>query len=145
MRLRILIIEDHKIMREGLHSLLEKQSDIESVLEAESALEALKLISEQKPNVIIMDVIMPELNGIEATRRILSKFPSIKIIALSMHSDKRLVIGMLRAGASGYLLKDCAFKELAEAIHTVMEDRTYLTPDIIDVCSPSAIIGHETG
>ncbi|MEK7353904.1 MAG: response regulator transcription factor, partial [Chloroflexota bacterium] len=81
----------------------------------------------------IIDVVMPSLNGIEATRRILAKVPTIKVIALSMYSDKRFVMEMLRAGASGYLLKDCAFEELDEAIRTVIQDRTYITPRIIDV------------
>jgi two-component system, NarL family, response regulator NreC len=126
-------VDDHKIMREGLRSLLEKQPDIEAVTEAESAQKALKLIEEFTPNLIIIDVVMPSLNGIEATRRILAKIPSIKVIALSMYSDKRFVMEMLRAGASGYLLKDCAFEELDEAIRAVMQDRTYITPRIVDI------------
>jgi two-component system response regulator NreC len=133
MALRVLIVDDHKIMREGLHSLLEKQPDVEAVTEAESAQKALKLVEEFTPNLIIIDVVMPSLNGIEATRRILAKVPSIKVIALSMYSDKRFVMEMLRAGASGYLLKDCAFEELDEAIRAVMQDRTYITPRIVDI------------
>jgi two-component system, NarL family, response regulator NreC len=120
-------------MREGLRSLLEKQPDIEAVTEAESAQKALKLVEEFTPNLIIIDVVMPSLNGIEATRRILSKTPTIKVIALSMYSDKRFVMEMLRAGASGYLLKDCAFEELDEAIRAVVQDRTYITPRIVDI------------
>ncbi len=133
MSMRVLIVDDHKIMREGLHSLLEKQPDIEIVAEAESAQKALKMIEEVMPNLVIIDVVMPSLNGIEATRRILAKVPTIKVIALSMYSDKRFVMEMLRAGASGYLLKDCAFEELDEAIRTVMQDRTYITPRIVDI------------
>ena len=131
--MKVLIVDDHKIMREGLRSLLETQPDIEVVAEAESAREALKLVEEITPDLVIMDVVMPSLNGIEATRRILSKVPTIKVIALSMYSDKRFVMEMLRAGASGYLLKDCAFEELDEAIRTVMDDRTYITPRIVDI------------
>src|SRR3990170_5469489 len=133
MSIRVLIVDDHKIMREGLRSLLEKQPDIEVVAEAESAREALKLVEEFMPNLVIIDVVMPSLNGIEATRRILAKVPTIKVIALSMYSDKRFVMEMLRAGASGYLLKDCAFEELDEAIRAVVQDRTYITPRIIDI------------
>lgn len=133
MSIRVLIVDDHKIMREGLRSLLEKQPDIEIVAEAESAQKALKLVEEITPNLVIIDVVMPSLNGIEATRRILAKVPTIKVIALSMYSDKRFVMEMLRAGASGYLLKDCAFEELDEAIRAVMEDRTYITPRIVDI------------
>jgi two-component system response regulator NreC len=133
MSIRVLLVDDHKIMREGLRSLLEKQPDIEIVAEAESAQKALKLVEEITPNLVIIDVVMPSLNGIEATRRILAKVPTIKVIALSMYSDKRFVMEMLRAGASGYLLKDCAFEELDEAIRAVMEDRTYITPRIVDI------------
>ena len=133
MSMRVLIVDDHKIMREGLRSLLEKQPDIETVAEAENAQKALKLVDEFMPTMVIIDVVMPSLNGIETTRRILAKSPNIKVIALSMYSDKRFVMEMLRAGASGYLLKDCAFEELDEAIRTVMQDRTYITPRIVDI------------
>ena len=133
MSIRVLIVDDHKIMREGLRSLLEKQPDVEVVAEAESAQKALKLVEEFMPNIVIIDVVMPSLNGIEATRRILAKVPSIKVIALSMYSDKRFVMEMLRAGASGYLLKDCAFEELDEAIRAVVQDHTYITPRIVDI------------
>ena len=133
MSTKVLIVDDHKIMREGLRSLLEKKPDIEVVAEAENAREALKLVQEMVPNIVIIDVVMPSLNGIEATRRILARTPNVKIIALSMYSDKRFVMEMLRAGASGYLLKDCAFEELDEAIRTVMQERTYITPRIVDI------------
>lgn len=133
MSIRVLIVDDHKIMREGLRSLLEKQPDIEVVAEAESAQQALKLVVEMMPDIVIVDVVMPSLNGIEATRRILAKAPNVKVIALSMYSDKRFVMEMLRAGASGYLLKDCAFEEIDEAIRTVIQDRTYITPRIVDI------------
>ena len=133
MSIRVLVVDDHKIMREGLRSLLEKQPDIEVVAEAESAREALRLVQELTPDIVIIDVVMPSLNGIEATRRILSKVPTVKVIALSMYADKRFVMEMLRAGASGYLLKDCAFEELDEAIRAVIQDRTYITPRIVDI------------
>ena len=93
----------------------------------------MKLVSAVTPHVVIMDVVMPSLNGIEATRRILAKVPTTKVIALSMYSDKRFVTEMLRAGASGYLLKDCAFEELVEAISAVMQGQTYITPRIVDI------------
>jgi len=133
MSIRVLVVDDHKIMREGLRSLLEKQPDIEVVAEAESAREALRLVQELTPDIVIIDVVMPSLNGIEATRRILAKVQGVKVIALSMYADKRFVMEMLRAGASGYLLKDCAFEELDEAIRTVTQDRTYITPRIVDI------------
>ena len=133
MSITVVIVDDHKIMREGLRSLLEKQPDIEVVAEAESAHKALKLVEEFMPNLVIMDVVMPSLNGIETTRRILTKIPNVKVIALSMYPDKRFVMEMLRAGASGYLLKDCAFEELDGAIRAVTQGRTYITPRIVDI------------
>jgi len=113
--------------------LLEKQPDIEVVAEAENGLATLKLVDETAPNIVIMDVAMPDLNGTEATRQIIAKAPTVKVIALSMYSDRRFVIGMLSAGASGYLPKDCAFEELVQAIRTVAADRTYLSPSIVDI------------
>jgi len=133
MSIRVLIADDHKIVREGLRSLLEKQPDMEVVAEAEDGRIALSLVQETLPNVVIMDVAMSNLNGIEATRQIMIKAPGTKVIALSMYSDRRFIMGMLNAGASGYLLKDCAFEELAEAIRTVATDRTYLSPAIVDI------------
>jgi two-component system response regulator NreC len=130
MSIRILLADDHKITRQGLRSLLEKQPDIEVVAEAEEGRTAVRLVRELVPNVVIMDVSMPDLNGMEATRQIVGEFPNVKIIALSMHSDSLFVTEMLRSGASGYLLKDCAFEELERAIRTVVADKTYLSPSI---------------
>ena len=133
MSIRILLADDHKITRQGLRSLLEKQPDMEVVAEAEEGRTAVRLVQELVPNVVIMDVSMPDLNGMEATRRIIAEFPNVKIIALSMHSDSLFVTEMLRSGASGYLLKDCAFEELERAIRTVMANKTYLSPSISGV------------
>jgi DNA-binding NarL/FixJ family response regulator len=130
MSLRILLADDHRIMREGLRSLLEKQPDTEVIAEAENGRTTLQMSRRFKPDVILMDIIMPDLNGIEATRQILAELPDIKVIALSMHSDKKFVVEMLNAGASGYLLKDTAFEELGKALHTVVNNRTYLSPKI---------------
>jgi len=130
MSIRILLADDHKITRQGLRSLLEKQPDMEVVAEAEEGRTAVRLVRELVPNVVIMDVSMPDLNGMEATRQIVGEFPNVKIIALSMHSDSLFVTEMLRSGASGYLLKDCAFEELERAIRTVVADKTYLSPSI---------------
>ncbi|MCD6302422.1 MAG: response regulator transcription factor [Anaerolineae bacterium] len=127
---KIILADDHKIMREGLRTLLEKEPGIEVIGEAKTGREAVRLARELLPDVVIIDIGMPDLNGIEATRQILAKFPSIKVIALSMHSDKRFVTGMLSAGASGYLLKDCAFEELAYAIRTVAANQIYLSAGI---------------
>ena len=130
MSIRILLADDHKITRQGLRSLLEKQSDMQVVAEAEDGRTAVRLTQELSPDVVIMDVSMPDLNGMEATRQIVSKSSNVKVIALSMHSDLQFVAVMLRSGAAGYLLKDCAFEELAGAIRTVVANQTYLSPTI---------------
>jgi two-component system response regulator NreC len=130
MSIRILLADDHKITRQGLRSLIEKQADMEVVAEAEQGRTAIRLVRELVPNVVIMDVSMPDLNGMEATRQIVGEFPNVKIIALSMHSDTLFVTEMLKSGASGYLLKDCAFEELEGAIRAVVNDKTYLSPSI---------------
>jgi len=131
--IRILLADDHKIVRDGLKTLVEKQPGMEVIGEAETGREAVSLAMKLEPDVVIMDVSMAELNGIEATRQIQKAAPKIKVIALSMHSDKRFVLGMLEAGATGYLLKDCAFEELSRAIRNVAADKTYLSPGITDV------------
>lgn len=133
MNYRIVIADDHRIVRQGLRSLLEKESDMQVVGEAEDGRKTLPIVRELIPHVIVMDVKMPDLNGIEATRHILSELPQVKVIALSMYSDTRFVANMLKAGAKGYLLKDCAFEELAQAIRLVMSNKTYLSPGVADV------------
>ena len=132
MTIRVLLADDHKIVRQGLRGLLEKQPDIEVIAEAEDGRTAVRLVKEMSPNVVIMDVAMPDLNGIEATRQITAKAPGTKVVTLSMYSDRRFVAEMLGAGASGYLLKDCAFEELIQAIHTVAANQVYLSPTIVN-------------
>jgi two-component system, NarL family, response regulator NreC len=144
---KILLADDHKIIREGLRSLLEKQADMEVVAEAQDGFTAVRLVQKLLPNVVIMDIGMPEMNGIDATRQIISETPGVKVIALSMHSDRRFVLQMLKAGASGYLLKDSAFEELITAIHTVMAGQPYLSPRVTDVVVKEYLHGlakHET-
>ena len=133
MSIRILLADDHKITRQGLRSLLEKQKDMEVVAEADNGRSAVQLAAELDPDIIIMDVTMPDLNGVEAAKQILAKSPEIKIIALSMHSDALFVTEMLKSGASVYLLMDCAFAGLTGAIRTVADDKTYLSPAISGV------------
>ena len=130
MGLKIIIADDHKIMREGLRTLLEKHEDFLIIAEAGDGRSAVRIVDEQKPDLIVMDTIMPDLNGIEATRQIKAAYPEIKVIALSMYSDKQFVMQMLQAGASGYILKDCAFKELVYAIQSVVDGYIYLSPKI---------------
>jgi two-component system response regulator NreC len=133
MAIRVLVADDHNIMLAGLRSLLEKQENLEVVGEADNGRKALQMALEKKPDVVVMDVSMPDLNGIEATVQITERLPTTRVIALSMHSDKRFVLGMLRAGAAGYLLKDCASQELANAITQVAAGKKYLSPEITGV------------
>ncbi len=133
MSIKIMVVDEHKILREGLSTLITKQPNMEIIGEARDGREALELLGKLSPDLILMDVTMPNLNGIEATRKIKSKNPEIEIIALSLHSDRRYVLGMIDAGASGYLLKECAFEELVRAINTVMSKKKYLSPGISDI------------
>jgi DNA-binding NarL/FixJ family response regulator len=133
MSVRVLLADDHKIMCEGLQMLIEKQSDMEVVGVAHDGREAVRMTSEIAPDVVIMDVAMPKLNGIEAARQIISEIPEVKVIALSMHTDRRYVTGMLSAGVSGYLPKDCVGEELAQAIRTVVGGQVYLSPAIAGI------------
>jgi two-component system response regulator NreC len=132
MKVRILLADDHQIMREGLKALLEKHSSMEVIAEAENGIETLEIARREKPDVIIMDITMPDINGIEATRQLKSEMTDIKIVALSMHSDRRFVTEILKAGASAYVLKQSAFKDLEKAIKTVMVNRTFLSADILE-------------
>jgi DNA-binding NarL/FixJ family response regulator len=113
--------------------MLEKEHGIEVVGEAENGRIALRMARELIPDVIIMYVAMHDLNGIEATRQIVAEFSTVKVIALSMHADRRFVLNMLKAGAKGYMLKDCAFKDLAKAIRVVVANKTYLSSEIADI------------
>jgi len=124
------LADDHRIMRDGLRGLINSQPGMEVIGEAADGRTTVELARTLAPDVVIMDIGMPDLNGIEATRQIVAQVPTVKVIALSMHSDGRFVHGMLSAGASGYLLKDCAFEELARAIQAVAANRVYLSPGI---------------
>lgn len=132
MSVKVLVADDHQILREGLVTLLAK-AGMTVVGEAADGRTVVRLARELKPHVVIMDIAMPELNGIEATRQIAADVPGIKIIALSMHADKHFVRGMLQAGASGYLLKHCASQELVQAIRAVRNHQMYLSPGITEL------------
>ena len=130
MPLKILIVDDHKIVRDGLRHLLEDQAAYEVVGEAENGRKALQLARKHHPDLVIMDISMPDLNGIDATHQMIAENSGVKVIALSMHSDKQYVDQMLKAGISGYLLKDCAFEELERALRVIAGGGVYLSPDI---------------
>jgi len=137
---KILLVDDHKIVRDGLRSILEKAA-IEVVGEAASGREALALGLALRPDIVIMDITMPDLNGIDATRQMVADMPRIKVIGLSMNSDRRYVLAMFAAGAAGYLLKDSASEELIHALHTVAEGRKYVSPLIASIVLDDALDG----
>ncbi len=126
---RVLLADDHAFVRQCLRDLLEKQADMDIVGEAQDGRMALELVRELLPDIVIMDVGMPNLNGIEATRLILAEFTQVKIIALSAYCDRLHISGMLKAGASGYVLKNCCFDELVKAIRAVSRGETHLCPE----------------
>jgi DNA-binding NarL/FixJ family response regulator len=130
---RVLLVDDHAIVRQGLCSVLEKQPDIKVVGSVEDGRKAVSIARELAPDLVIMDISMPNLNGIDATREIIREMGDVKIIALSMHSSQHFVAEMLKAGASGYILKDCLADDLVEAIKTVLNKRIYLSPKITGV------------
>ena len=133
MTIRVVLADDHRIMREGLASLLEREPDIQTVGQAADGAEAVRLTLSLSPDLVITDVSMPKLNGIEAIRRILAKAPQTKAMCLSVHDDPERVAAVIDAGARGYLLKDCAFEQLVQAVRVVMEDKFYLSPEIASV------------
>lgn len=128
--IRVLLADDHEVVRTGLRTWLEGHAGIAVIAEASSGTETVEKAKELTPDIVIMDVTMPGGGGIEATRRIATDLPNVKVIALSIHSDKRYVARMLTVGARGYLQKDCAFKEMVQAIHSVLSDQIYISPVI---------------
>lgn len=139
MSIKVLVADDHTMFREGMRSLLQKELNIRIIGEADNGREAVRLALELKPDVVVMDITMPDLNGMEATRKIKKAIPQIKVICLSMHSDRRYVIDMFRAGASGYLIKSCAYKELTNAINIVAANQTYISPQIAHIVVDESI------
>ena len=130
MATRIILADDHEIVRQGFRSLIAEQRDMEVVGEAADGRTAVQLAEELQPDVVIIDIGLPELNGIDATRKILASQPLLKVIALSVHQEGRYVTEMLKAGASGYLVKTCAFGELIQAIKAVLAGETYLSSKV---------------
>ena len=140
MSISILLADDHRIVSECLEPLLNKQPAMKVVASVENGRMAVKLAQKLKPDVVIMDITMPDLNGIEATRQIIAQCPGVKIIALSMNSDRRYVTGILNAGASGYLTKSCSFEELVSAIRIVAANKTYLSPEISSIVIEESLV-----
>jgi DNA-binding NarL/FixJ family response regulator len=130
MPIRILLADDHAVVRDGVRALLEKQSDMAVVAEAADGREAAQMADEHRPDVVVMDIGMPNLNGIDATRRILSAHPQVAVVILSMHQDESYVLRSLKAGAKGYLLKDSLRSDVLDAIRAVAQGRSYLTRKI---------------
>lgn len=126
--MRILLADDHKMMRDGLRALLEKQPGMDIVGEASTGYEVLELSQKLRPDIVVMDLTMPELNGVETTRRLLAKESAVKVVALSVHTDHRYMSAMFDAGATAYVPKNVAFDELAQAIHAASQGRRYVSP-----------------
>ena len=130
--LRLLLADDHPIFRAGVRSLLKAEPDLQVVAEAEDGLGAVESALAVTPDFVVIDVSMPGMNGLEATRRITAEDPKVKVLCLSMHSDKQFVAAALRSGAHGYLLKECALEDLVPAIHAVAKGQVYLSPGLGD-------------
>jgi len=128
--IRILLADDHQIVRQGLRSMLEHNPDIMVVGEAADGRAVLDVAEQLKPDVVVMDIGMPQLNGVDATRQLIAKLPNTHVVALSMHTDRRFIVEIFKAGAKGYVVKDSAFHELAAAVRAVVSKRVYLSPRI---------------
>ncbi len=137
--IQILLVDDHKMLLHSLKEAIDQEPDLNVIALAENGRKAVKLTLKHTPDIIIMDISMPGLNGIEAVRQIIKERPQQKILTLSMHADKHYIMGMLRAGVSGYVLKTNAFEELAHAIRQVAEGNFYVSPEITNVVVNTAI------
>lgn len=133
MSIRIVLADDHAVVRHGLGQALQQEEGFEIVGQVSDGRSTIDMVRELLPNIVVMDITMPGLNGIEATREIHKETPAVKVVALSMHTTLRYISEMFRAGASGYLLKGCDFAELVRAIRTVVDGKTYISPSISTV------------
>lgn len=128
--IRILIADDHSLVREGIRALLETMDDVEVIADASDGLDAIEMIQTHRPNLVLMDIGMARMNGLDATARIVKEFPGVRVVILSMHANEEYVLQALRAGASGYLLKDAKKQELMLAVKSVASGKTYLSPEV---------------
>jgi len=133
MATKVLVVDNHGILRQGIQALIEKHSDMEVIGQANNGLTAVELARELQPDVVLMDITMPKLNGIEATRRIKNELPDVKVLALSVHAKREFVLDMVMAGASGYMLKECVFDDLVYAIKVIVTGQSYLSPQIATI------------
>ncbi|HET7792832.1 MAG TPA: response regulator transcription factor [Rhizobacter sp.] len=133
MSINIVLADDHRIVRDGLKSLLEREADIKLVGQACDGLEVLKLARELQPDLVVTDLSMPGLNGIETIRRLRGESPQMRVLCLSVHDEARMVLAVIDAGAGGYVLKDASFQELVQAIRRVMADQIYLSSDLVGI------------
>ncbi len=139
MPIRILVVDDHQMVREGLISLLAKEHDLIVVAEAESGESAMRLCRETVPDILVLDLTLPDISGIEVARTLRSDCPSVRILILSMHSDRRFVTEAVTVGASGYILKDAASNELIRAIRTIASGETFFSPTVAGIIVTSYI------
>ncbi len=129
-KIKVLVADDHTILRQGIKSLLANEEEIEVIGEAKNGREALTIIEETLPDVILMDIAMPGLNGLEATRRIKKRFPRMKVLVLTMYTNEEYIFQILNAGANGYLVKETAFQDLISAIKAVYKNEAFMSPSI---------------
>jgi DNA-binding NarL/FixJ family response regulator len=132
-RIRIVLADDHRLVREGLRALLSRDPQFELLGLADDGLDAIRLAAELQPDVLVTDVSMPGLNGIEAIRRVRAESPSVRVVCLSVHDEDRMVLAGIDAGAAGYVLKDSSFDELVLAIRKVMQGQVYVSPGLVGV------------
>lgn len=130
---KILIADDHGILRQGIGALIKEHADMQVVGEADNGTAAVEMTRKLRPDVVIMDVTMSVLDGIEATRRIKTELPEVKVLALTMHAEKKVILDMVKAGASGYMLKECVFDDLINAIKVLTSGQSYLSPQVASI------------
>lgn len=132
-KLRVLLADDHTLMRQGLRRIIEEQPDWEVVAEASNGREAVRLTLELLPSIVVLDIGMPQMNGIEAIRQIMRKAPAVHVLILSMHSDEAYIVQVLQAGARGYLLKDSADEDLVKALNAIAQGKSFFSPAVARV------------